>query len=168
MVPPKMFAVVGEFSACTGQKLTVPNLCRDNTLVLLLALALALVLALVLVFQTGNTKAIGKGEWADKQKLSGMDAASQPSGMISRRFCVQPILSDQITGIHRRPDLSAHLTAKLVVIRRTTFLGSFRLTQVKTGGGGKASPQGVLSEMVKGKTTCGGKASPQGTLSETS
>jgi len=79
-----MFGVVGEFSACTGQKLTVPNLCRGNTL--------------VLVFQTGITKAIGKGEWADKQRLSGMDAASQPSGMISRRLCVQPNLPDRSTA----------------------------------------------------------------------
>ncbi|WLS80695.1 hypothetical protein Q3V30_09540 [Erwinia pyri] len=89
-----MFGVAGEFSARTGQNLTAPNVCRGNTLVL--ALVLDLVLVLVLVFQTGNAKAIGKGEWADKQKLSGMDAASQPSGMISRRFCVQPILPDQI------------------------------------------------------------------------
>jgi hypothetical protein len=57
---------------------------------------LALALALILVFQTGNAKAIGKGGRADKQKLSGMDAASQPPRTGSRRFCVQPILPDRI------------------------------------------------------------------------
>ena len=47
---------------------------------------------------TGNTNAVGKGEGADKQKLSGMDAASQPPGRGSRRFCVQPPLPELAAG----------------------------------------------------------------------
>ena len=58
-----------------------------------------LITGFVFGFIKDYTEACGKGERADKQRLSGMDAASQPPRMGSRRLCVQPVLPDRIAKL---------------------------------------------------------------------